>query len=67
MEVNSLTGMLRAVQSGLGLAALPDYMGVELDGLLTRGAGGMAALYAALSVGLGVGTAVAGRVVGARL
>lgn len=34
VEVNSLTGMLRAVQSGLGLAALPDYMGVELDGLL---------------------------------
>ena len=34
VEVNSLTGMLRAVQSGLGLAALPDYMGSELDGLL---------------------------------
>ena len=34
VEVNSLTGMLRAVQSGLGLAALPDYMGAELDGLL---------------------------------
>jgi DNA-binding transcriptional LysR family regulator len=34
VEVNSLTGMLRAVQSGLGLAALPDYMGPELDGLL---------------------------------
>jgi DNA-binding transcriptional LysR family regulator len=34
VEVNSLTGMLRAVQSGLGLAALPDYMGRELDGLL---------------------------------
>src|SRR3712207_8597817 len=28
------TGMLRAVQSGLGLAALPGYMGRELDGLL---------------------------------
>jgi DNA-binding transcriptional LysR family regulator len=34
VEVNSLTGMLRAVQSGLGLAALPDYMGRELEGLL---------------------------------
>ncbi len=34
VEVNSLTGMLRAVQSGLGLAALPDYMGADLDGLL---------------------------------
>jgi DNA-binding transcriptional LysR family regulator len=34
VEVNSLTGMLRAVQSGLGLAALPEYMGPELDGLL---------------------------------
>lgn len=40
---------------------------VELDGLLTRGAGGLAALYAVLSVGLGVGAAVAGRVVGGRL
>ncbi len=34
VEVNSLTGMLRAVQSGLGLAAFPDYMSRELDGLL---------------------------------
>jgi DNA-binding transcriptional LysR family regulator len=34
VEVNSLTGMLRAVQSGLGLAALPDYLGRDLDGLL---------------------------------
>ncbi|MBB5235761.1 fluoride efflux transporter FluC [Deinococcus budaensis] len=40
---------------------------VELDELLTRGAGGLAALYAALSVGLGVGAAAAGRVLGARL
>jgi DNA-binding transcriptional LysR family regulator len=32
--VNSLTGMLRAVQSGLGLAAMPDYMGHELEGLV---------------------------------
>ena len=35
VEVNSLTGMLRAVQSGLGLAAMPDYMGHELEGLVT--------------------------------
>ncbi|WP_431304465.1 LysR family transcriptional regulator [Sediminicoccus sp. BL-A-41-H5] len=35
LEVNSLTGMLRAVQSGMGLAAMPDYMGPELEGLLT--------------------------------
>jgi DNA-binding transcriptional LysR family regulator len=34
VEVNSLIGMLRAVQSGLGLAALPDYIGREMDGLL---------------------------------
>lgn len=34
VEVNSATGMLKAVQSGLGIAALPDYMGRELDGLL---------------------------------
>ncbi|GAA5535010.1 CrcB family protein [Deinococcus metallilatus] len=40
---------------------------VELDGLLTRGAAGPAALYAALSVGLGVLAAVAGRSLGARL
>ncbi|HZH45373.1 MAG TPA: LysR family transcriptional regulator, partial [Roseococcus sp.] len=35
VECNSLGGMLRAVQSGLGLAAMPDYMGPELEGLLT--------------------------------
>ncbi len=35
VECNSLIGMLRAVQSGLGLAAMPDYMGPELEGLLT--------------------------------
>ena len=35
VECNSLVGMLRAVQSGLGLAAMPDYMGPELEGLLT--------------------------------
>jgi DNA-binding transcriptional LysR family regulator len=27
--------MLKAVQSGLGLAAMPDYIGPELEGLLT--------------------------------
>ena len=39
----------------------------ELDGLLNRGAGGTAALYAALSVGLGVGAAVTGRLLAERL
>ncbi|GAA0593459.1 LysR family transcriptional regulator [Craurococcus roseus] len=34
VEINSQTGILRAVRSGLGLAALPEYMGPELDGLL---------------------------------
>ena len=34
VEINSQTGILRAVRSGLGLAALPEYMGRELDGLL---------------------------------
>ena len=34
VEVNSLNGMLRAVQSGLGIAAMPDYMGPELDGMV---------------------------------
>ncbi|MBY0335101.1 MAG: LysR family transcriptional regulator [Acetobacteraceae bacterium] len=33
VEMNSLTGMLRAVRSGLGIAAIPDYLGAELDGL----------------------------------
>lgn len=40
---------------------------VELDGLLGRGAVGLAALYAGLSVGLGVLAAVLGRHLGARL
>ncbi len=35
LECNSLSGMLGAVKSGLGLAAMPDYMGPELEGLLT--------------------------------
>lgn len=34
IEVNSLPGMLQAVRSGLGLAALPDYMGNELLDLI---------------------------------
>ena len=34
VEVNSLTAMLRAVHSGLGLAALPDYMGEDLAELV---------------------------------
>jgi DNA-binding transcriptional LysR family regulator len=34
VEVNSLPAMLLAVRSGLGLAALPDYMGSELDDLI---------------------------------
>ncbi len=34
VEVNSLTAILKAVQAGLGLAALPDYMGSDLDGLV---------------------------------
>jgi DNA-binding transcriptional LysR family regulator len=33
VEMNSLTGMLRAVRAGLGIAAIPDYLGAELDGL----------------------------------
>jgi DNA-binding transcriptional LysR family regulator len=34
LEMNSLPGILEAVRSGLGLGALPDYMGEELDGLV---------------------------------
>lgn len=34
LELNSLPGMLSAVRSGLGLAALPDYMGDELADLV---------------------------------
>jgi DNA-binding transcriptional LysR family regulator len=33
VEMNSLVGMLRAVQSGLGIAALPDYAQAEFGGL----------------------------------
>ncbi|WP_034408359.1 fluoride efflux transporter FluC [Deinococcus murrayi] len=40
---------------------------VELDSLLTRGSVGGAMTYAALSVGLGVGAAMLGRVLAGRL
>jgi DNA-binding transcriptional LysR family regulator len=34
LEMNSIFGMLLAVRSGLGIAALPDYMGDETAGLV---------------------------------
>ena len=34
LEMNSIFGMLRAVKSGLGIAALPDYMIEETEGLV---------------------------------
>ena len=34
LEVNSLQGMLMALRSGLGIAAVPDYMAVETEGLV---------------------------------
>ena len=34
VEVNSLPAMLQAVRSGLGLAAMPDYMGDDLKDLI---------------------------------
>jgi DNA-binding transcriptional LysR family regulator len=34
LEMNSIFGMLRAVRSGLGIAALPDYMVEETAGLV---------------------------------
>ena len=34
LEVNSLQAMLHAVKSGLGIAAVPDYMHVESEGLV---------------------------------
>jgi len=34
LEVNSLHGMLLALKSGLGIAAVPDYMAVESEGLV---------------------------------
>ena len=34
IEINSLPGMLEAVRSGLGLAALPDYISADIDDLV---------------------------------
>ncbi|WP_142848357.1 LysR family transcriptional regulator [Telmatospirillum sp. J64-1] len=34
LKVNNIYGIFRAAQSGLGLAALPDYMGREADNLV---------------------------------
>ncbi|WP_144185742.1 LysR family transcriptional regulator [Elioraea rosea] len=34
LEMNSIFGMLRAARSGLGIAALPDYMVEETEGLV---------------------------------
>ena len=34
LRVNSIYGILRAVQSGLGIGALPEYMGRELGSLV---------------------------------
>jgi DNA-binding transcriptional LysR family regulator len=34
LEVNSLQAMLLAVKSGLGIAAIPDYMHAEADGIV---------------------------------
>jgi DNA-binding transcriptional LysR family regulator len=34
LEMNSVTGILRAVESGLGMAALPDYMRTETEHLV---------------------------------
>ncbi|MAH85244.1 MAG: LysR family transcriptional regulator [Rhodospirillaceae bacterium TMED8] len=34
LRVNSIYGIFRAVQSGLGIAALPDYMSEEVGGLV---------------------------------
>jgi DNA-binding transcriptional LysR family regulator len=33
LQVNNVYGMLRAVESGLGLASLPDYIGAQSDRL----------------------------------
>ncbi len=33
LEVNSLNAMARAIQAGAGIGALPDWMGLEMDGL----------------------------------
>ncbi len=34
LEVNSLQGMLLAIKSGLGIAAVPDYVALETEGLV---------------------------------
>ncbi len=34
LEVNSLQGMLMAIRSGLGIAAVPDYAGLNTEGLV---------------------------------
>ena len=34
LRVNSIYGILRAVQSGLGIGALPEYMGREIGNLV---------------------------------
>ncbi len=34
LEVNNIYGIYRAVKSGLGIAALPDYMSIETDNLV---------------------------------
>jgi DNA-binding transcriptional LysR family regulator len=34
LEVNSLQGMLLAIKSGLGIAAVPDYIALESEGLV---------------------------------
>ncbi|MEF2279806.1 fluoride efflux transporter CrcB [Deinococcus sp. YIM 134068] len=51
----------------LGAFTTFSTFGVEVDGLLERGASGLAALYAGLSICLGVLAAVLGRHLGARL
>lgn len=51
----------------LGALTTFSTFSADVDALLTRGAGGLAALYVGLSVGLGVLAAVAGRTLGARL
>jgi len=61
-----------AARLGFGTGVLGAFttfstFSVEVDGLLGRGAAGLAALYVTLSVGLGVLAAVAGRTLGARL
>ncbi len=51
----------------LGALTTFSTLSVDIDGLLERGAGGAASVYALGSVVLGVLAAAAGRVVGGRL